>query len=121
MWPKLSLNQAEKDAIVACGSGEQDGQANLGCLAYVVEKAAVADLTSPKRKYRLFKPKRKKCQSSGAFFQKHPYKGIVRQQVRQTEGRKGHARVQSNWHKTREEAFECIAAKSVDMERVARL
>ena len=56
--------------------------------------------------------------SDGVCFKSYPFEGIVRTMVRAEDSkvrlalsRKGHTRVNSNWHTTSQEAFECIQAK----------
>ena len=62
--------------------------------------------------------------STVAFFKKQPFQGTLRHMVRQKDGkvrmalsRKGQDRVLSNWHGTREEAFEHIRRKCISMKR----
>ena len=68
------------------------------------------------------KPRLDSCPPSVVYFENHPFEGIVRTEVREIDDkirmvliRKGHLRVCSKWHDTKEEALACIRAKCPSM------
>ena len=90
LLPKLKLNKEQRDAVWAAA-------------------LKVSETRQPAMSH---KSRMKSCPSEVVFFKKNPFQGIVRPRVRKEDGkvrlalsRKGHERVSSNWHCTREEAF----------------